>query len=789
MVCKSLHRVRSTRGELMAVINTNIILDEDELEIETYRIRDVIASDIVETQMTEYSRDLISRQYPHVMDGLKKVQRRIIWIAGNSTELVGLNAMVSAAESIHTSGDQSIYKALVRIAQDFNVGRKLVHIEGASGNYADENAAAPRYIDARISEFAKDLFFNRCIVDTLPMNYTKNFKSKEPQYFIPCIPSALILNHSVIGIGFNSISPQLNLTDVCDLVLKTVDCKTKSIRPFLSYRDSAKYLIPDFPIDNYLMNSKQQLLEEYAKGNFETPIYVGGKLILKDSTIIIKSIGFGNSFLNQYNKLTEKLKNERNKFWLFDMLKTYANLSTKEPNFVVSFKNNVDLFEILSKFKIEMSVNNVIHPNFNYNRNDRLVKANYIQLLEIWYKERIKSILSGVKYRHNELTLRKLEESARYIICENTDLVINILKNSNDENHAIRNLLDEFPKLTQYQAKILAATPVSRLVKSSKQDSILKLEKLELAIEEVLNRYTNLDETIYNDALFMKKKYHKPRITTFIEDQMGYVCINNSGIIQFTNPDELYSILQDNSKITDVKCYHDFFKDKLAFNKNKIIKFKHKGIYKEFAGDKILELPDNPITFVCSDDNKVSVVPGVKIPKEDDNFTEVLYTTRNFYGIFNDGKIIKINSKDLSNRKTLSKGSKSSLIYALPSGCKDIVIIHMHEMDPNVVRFDRIRMNGDVIGKCNMLPAKGIHILDVQNTNTNFLCVMVPPSCIYKSSINYLVVENMEQLFSGKSNSFSLQINKRNSGVSFKKHPIINGLMILKLRGHSDDDE
>lgn len=757
------------------------VIESDDFKIATTQVRDIVASDLIREQMGIYGGDLASRQYPHAIDGLKKGQRRILWTMGPKPELTGLNTLIGQAEDIHTSGDTSIYSALVRMAQDFNVGHPLIHIEGFGGVYALDDAAAPRYIEARSTEFTKDVFFGSGMEKTLPMVFTRNFKTMEPIHFIPRIPTAMLFNHLTIGIGYKSISPQLQLGDLCDLMMRQVDIRTKTHKIFVPPKVMAKYIIPDYPVENYILN-RQELLEEYSKGEYNTPIRLSGKLHIKDNLIVFKSLAFGYSYLNTYDKLSKRLAAERNKFWLFDMLKGFQNFSAKKTEFTLTFKNNINLFQLLDKIKPVMSMEDAIHPRYYYTLNDRITHLYPPQLLSLWYDERLKSILSGVKHRHMELTLSKMEKQARLIVCNDHDTVITLIRNSDDEISAIRALTDTFKELTQSQAKILANTPIKNLTRQSKitlQNDIVTLDK---SIEGILDRYRNLDEVIYTDAQFIKKKYNTPRKTTFIEDQIGYVIVEDDGIMQFESPEELTFIMENNligARRISVHSYHPYLPNRVAVHKNRLLKFKYKNIPKELEATGIIEYPNNPMTFCKSEDN-AAIVPGINL-NQDEN-TQLQYTTKKFYGIRINGRVDEIDSKELSNRKSVSRGAKSNIIHTVPGHCKDMVVVHMHPMDINVLRFDRILYDGKP-GKIITIPTLEINIIDVQPVDIPFMAFTVPVNCVNKIGFSYITIENIKGMFE-KSNNQSLILNKLTGqwySRYLKKHPTVSKILTISF--------
>lgn len=743
--------------------------------IDAKKVADTDASTLVDGQMRIYTEDLVSRQYPHVIDGLKKVQRRILWVLNTTDELFNLIRIIGHTEDLHTSGDSSIYSALVRMAQDFHTGHPLIYIEGNGGTYAKEKAAHPRYIQVCTTEFGRDILFNRCVKKALPLVYTKNFDSEEPLYFIPCIPTALLYNHLTIGIGYKSESPQLNLSSLCDLVMKQVELRTNTVKINLPDNIVAKYLLPDFPIPNYLMN-KNELLKEYSQGNYECPIRLNGTLQIENNSVILKSCTYGVSYYTVYKNLTKEITNPRVKHWLLPYINGYSDYSDTDPNFTIEFKNKVDIFELLSKLKSTLEVDGAIHPRYYYTYDDQPLHKTPPNLLSIWYDERKRSILSGIKYQHMKLTQERLEKQALLIISDKTDEVIHILRNS---QNPIAELTEKFTTLTRAQATIIYNAPMHTLTKLSKVKLEESIVRIDSSITDVVSKYGKIDETIYNDAQYIKKKYGKKRITKYMDDMIGYVKVGDSGIIQYDSPDDLYAILErnpNNCKDIQIFNYHNHLSNKIAYAEQKALKYKYSTIPKEFKGTAILEYPNNPVTF-CRIDGGTAFIPGIKIPTDTQKHDELQYTTKKGYGLTLDGKVMELDESSISSRKSISRGAQSNIISVIPGNCKDMIVFHMHPMDTNTLRMDRILYDGK-LGKCIFTPTEDLKILDIQPINTPFLVLNIPQDCINKVAIQHLVVENVKGFFDENNSSTTISLNK--GSRQLKKHSTIQKMSILK---------
>ncbi|HMV42492.1 MAG TPA: DNA gyrase subunit A [Leptospiraceae bacterium] len=202
----------------------------------------VLFEDQVNDDQRKYSRYVCdSRAIPHEIDGLKPVQRRILWAMWNSdarnrhTKTVKVAGL---AMGYHPHGDKSIQDALSAMAQDFTFANNipLVHGEGTFGDVLDPNAiASPRYTEVKLSDFAKDLGFFEGLSD---IDYVKNYDETEdePIHFVGKVPIVLLNQIQGIATGFRCFIPGHKLSDIIEsqvAYLKTG--KPKKIKPW--YKD------------------------------------------------------------------------------------------------------------------------------------------------------------------------------------------------------------------------------------------------------------------------------------------------------------------------------------------------------------------------------------------------------------------------------------------------------------------------------------------------------------------------------------------------------------------------
>jgi len=209
---------------------------------------------------------ITARSLPDVRDGLKPVHRRLLW-AMRLLRLDPAGAFKKSARVVgdvigkyHPHGDQSVYDAMVRLAQDFALRYPLVDGQGNFGNIDGDNAAAYRYTEARLTAIAMQLMagLDEGTVDFRP---TYNGEEEEPEVFPGLFPNLLANGASGIAVGMATSIPPHNLTELIDAAAHLID------NPRAEDRDLMDFVAgPDFPTGGVLVDSRESIAHAYETG-------------------------------------------------------------------------------------------------------------------------------------------------------------------------------------------------------------------------------------------------------------------------------------------------------------------------------------------------------------------------------------------------------------------------------------------------------------------------------------------------------------------------------------------
>ena len=226
--------------------------------------------DAAQTRYLNYSLSVItSRALPDVRDGLKPVQRRILYSMGlerlthTSKPRKCANVVGKVMGDYHPHGDSAIYDAMVRMAQPFSMRLPLIYIQGNYGSIDGDNAAAMRYTECRLTAVSDEVLTDLA-GKTVSMKDNYDGSKKEPVVLPSRVPNLLVNGATGIAVGMATNIPPHNLAEVCRALLKLL--KDPEIKDYqLVAKDAVQG--PDFPLGGTVINTKEELREIYRTGH------------------------------------------------------------------------------------------------------------------------------------------------------------------------------------------------------------------------------------------------------------------------------------------------------------------------------------------------------------------------------------------------------------------------------------------------------------------------------------------------------------------------------------------
>jgi len=623
----------------------------------------LIGSEIIESNTHKYTDYILNNQFPSIYDGFKKIKRRLIWALKDEKDSFSGLKLKSKTGRYHPYSDESIYETAIKMSQPFQTPFLFFNLKGDFGTYSGDDPASARYVKFKISEFTKDMFLRGIDLSSLTFEQSEDLLGYEPSYLIPKLPTTLLFSNVTIGYGFKSLTFGYPIDVICDMVIEFSLYKEKtenSISPSWDFSKFYKSLIPVFPINNKILNPKQ-IEKEYKKGNYFAPVIIEGDIkILNQNTIMIMNIPYHNSVKNTKAYLINKvLKDKTSK--LSNNITSLDFLADDEINakILIRFKKNANIFNMIEQIKSKIKFRSIINPFPNYIKNGKIVKANQLQLLEEWYNKRYYSIFAKKRKQLKNLLKRKNQLAALLIVTENSDRIIEVIKNY-DEEECIKTLMNEFD-LSFYQSNYIKNSRIGILSKVDKKKISEEYETIKNDIDNLLESFNKIHNEIREDAEYFKKKYKMPKHCSYIPKYIGALIVLNKGICNFESIDELYELISifKKYKIKIIKYPKNInsiilFKNGKMILKNKdIILSKYKDYeYLAFNANKKYTVATNGIFHLKTEG-------PCYIEDKDFIFTNSKYV----FGLSKHGKIELVDIDDIPTRKANQQGNKTDYIY------------------------------------------------------------------------------------------------------------------------------
>ena len=461
---------------------------------------------------------IVARALPDARDGLKPVQRRIVYGMNElgcyndkpykkSARIVG-----DVMGKYHPHGDSSIYEALVRMAQDFSYRYELVDGHGNFGSIDGDGAAAQRYTEARMSKISMELVrdINKDTVDFIP-NY--DGEEKEPVVLPSRFPNLLVNGTTGIAVGMATNMAPHNLGEVIDAILAV------SHDPDITITDLMDNYIqgPDFPTGGYILG-RSAIKKAYETGNGLITMRAKTDIIDLTSTrkaIIVEEIPYMVNKARLIEKMAEHVKEKR-----IEGISEIRDESNREGiRIVIELKKDIQAEVILNQlFKLTalqttFGVNNIALVN---NEPKTLTLKD---LINEYLKHQKDVIVRRTKY-----DLKKAEDRAHILeglmkAINNIDAVIALIRSSKTTEEIQNRLMDEF-ELSAVQAKAIREMQLQRLASmeiDKVQNELDALLALIADLNDILNNEARVLEIIENELLEIKSKYGDKRRTEIIQ--------------------------------------------------------------------------------------------------------------------------------------------------------------------------------------------------------------------------------------------------------------------------------
>ena len=473
-----------------------------------------------------YSKYIIQdRAIPDVRDGLKPVQRRILYSMYREKNTFdkpykkSARAVGDVMGKYHPHGDSSIYEAIVRMSQDWKMKEPFVDMQGNNGSIDGDSAAASRYTEARLSEIA-GVMLQDIDKDTVTMAPNYDDTLLEPTVLPSRFPNLLVNGTTGISAGYATNIPPHNLGEVIDATIDRLDNPNSTLEEIMQFIKG-----PDFPT-GAILEGVDGIKSAYRTGR--------GKIILKSRVTIEKNKIIIHEIPYEVNKalLVRKMDEIRIEKKIDGILEVRDESDKDGLQIAVDLKKDANAENILNYFY----KNTELQISYNFNNvvivNRRPMLLGILGILDAYIAHQ-----KEVVTRRSEFDLRTAK--ARYHIVEGLikaisilDEVIKTIRSSKNKADAIGNLVKEYD-FTEKQADAIVTLQLYRLTNTdivSLQEEMKKLLDTMKNLEAILGDEKVLIKVLKKELKEIKDKYATPRKTE-IRDEITEIKIDATSMI------------------------------------------------------------------------------------------------------------------------------------------------------------------------------------------------------------------------------------------------------------------
>lgn len=466
---------------------------------------------------------IVARALPDVRDGLKPVQRRIVYGMND----LGATSSVAHKKSaritgdvmgrFHPHGDSSIYDALVRMAQEFSYRYMLVDGHGNFGSIDGDGAAAQRYTEARMSKISMELVrdINKNTVNFVP---TYTTEEKEPEVLPARFPNILVNGTTGIAVGMATNMPPHNLGEVIDGLVALIDNPEISILELMDYIKG-----PDFPTGATILgNSGIRKAYETGKGI----ITVRSRAAIEEMKngkhqILVSEIPY---MVNKAMLITRIAELVRDK--VIDGITDLRDESDRNGiKIVIEVRRDANANVVLNNLYKHTSLQTTYGINNLALVNNEPKILSLKQILEYYLDHQKEVIVRRTQFDLEKATARAHILEGLMIALDHIDEIVQLIKKSKTDEEAFNQLMMTYG-LSEIQAKSILEMKLRRLTGLEREKTESELKELELTIadlKDILQNMSRVLEIIKTESLEIKSKYADERRTAIDMSAIDYI--------------------------------------------------------------------------------------------------------------------------------------------------------------------------------------------------------------------------------------------------------------------------
>ena len=692
------------------------------------RIQDYALEEIMGDRFSKYAKEIIlDRAIPDVRDGLKPVQRRILYAmykAGNTWDKGYIKCAATVGDVLgkfHPHGDSSVYDAMVRMSQWWKQNSILVDIHGNNGSMDGDQAAAYRYTEAKLAHISSELLGD---LEKDTVKWAPNFDDRflEPTVLPAKFPNLLVNGANGISAGYATNIPPHNLGEIIDATVKRIDSPNCRLDTILEIVKG-----PDFPT-GAIVEGAQGITDAFTTGK--------GKVIIKSKIEFKKEKGREQIIITEIpfdvNKATLVQK--------IDSLRI-----DKKIDGIAEVRDETDREGLRIAIDLKSGANKEFVLNYLFKNTDLQISYNYnmvaivnrtpktlgiIPILDAYINHLTEVIINRTKFELSAYQKEFNIVSGLIKAISILDEVIKTIRGSKNKSDAKINLVQKYD-FTPEQAEAIVMLQLYRLTNTDVvvlQERSEKLKELIKECEKILNDDNELKLVMKSELREIKKKYATPRKTEIkseiteikineldmISKEDYIVCISKSGYVKKIS---LKSYNSSNTQELPAVKENDYIEGFYKINNvDTIILFTNLGNYlylpvRDIQEAKYKDIGNHISNYIkVSDDEKIIRTIGV------DKFDDTLITA-----VTKNGMIKKMRLKDFS----VTRYSKPITMFKLKDDDEVVSVSNNSGKDTVIVTNNgyALRFNTDEVPEFGLKTGgvKGIKLSDDDKVNSAFV--------------------------------------------------------------------
>ena len=536
------------------------------------KVKEINITNEMKTSFLNYAMSVIvSRALPDVRDGLKPVQRRVLF-AMNDLGMTAEKAHKKSARIVgevvgkyHPHGESSVYDAMVRMAQPFSYRAQLVDGHGNFGSIDGDGAAAMRYTEARLSKVAGQLVRD---IEKNTVDFVDNYdgSESEPKVLPSRYPNLLVNGSTGIAVGMATNIPPHNLGEVIEGLIAYLENPEISITELMNHIKG-----PDFPTGGEIMG-QSGLIKAYETGRGSIINRAKTEIIEQNnrSSIIISAIPFQVNKTNLIEKIATLVKDK-----VIEGITDLRDESNRKGmRIVIELKKDANALVTLNN----LYKHTQLQQSFSFNMialdNGQPKLLNLKDILRLYLKHQVEVVLRRTKYDLDKSKKRQHLLLGLSKVLEDIDNAITLIKKSKTSEEAKGKLKQEY-SLDDVQAKAILETRLQKLTG-------LEIEKINKELTDLSNKIKHYNEIIESDVIKkeiikeeleeIKQKHANERTSLInltddlnidnedlipVEDVI--VTITNGGYIKRMNVDQYKLQNRGGVGVSGIKVHNDDF--------------------------------------------------------------------------------------------------------------------------------------------------------------------------------------------------------------------------------------